>query len=250
MRSDDGQAFEPVCYRGRNTVREFIFKIKEVEKMLMEKIKHNEPMVMTAQDKEDFKCASNCCLCAKPLGKDRVHDHDHLTGAYRGAAHSKCNIEEGKKRTRHYEIPVFFHNLKGYDSHLIISEIGKHTSKLTAIPQNFEKMISFSFSHLKFLDSMGFLTASLDTLVNNLYEGGKGKGKFMQSAQHCVKKQHLDLLLGPLEHLVTGLEQPDSLLKLTQRFLQPQFAGLEGFHDLLELLHRFLEGRGRLLICF
>jgi hypothetical protein len=40
------------------------------------------------------------------------------------------------------EIPVFFHDLKGYDSHMIVSEVGKHTAKLTAIPQNFEKLIS------------------------------------------------------------------------------------------------------------
>lgn len=54
-------------------------------------------------------------------------------------------------------IPVFFHNLKGYDGHLIVSEIGKHTSNLSAIPQNYEKMISFSFSHLRFLDSAASL---------------------------------------------------------------------------------------------
>eukprot|EP01048_Picozoa_sp_COSAG05_P047272 COSAG05_NODE_28659_length_119_cov_171.400000_1_plen_39_part_11 len=39
-------------------------------------------------------------------------------------------MEEGKKRTRRYKIPVFFHNLKGYDGHLIVSEAGKFTSKL------------------------------------------------------------------------------------------------------------------------
>ena len=56
---------------------------------------------------------------------------------------------------------------------MIVSEVGKYTAKLSAIPMNFEKLISFSFSHLKFLDSMGFLTASLDTLVKNLHEGGE-----------------------------------------------------------------------------
>ena len=64
---------------------------------------------------QDFKCAKTCCLCHKPLGKDRVREYDLLTGKYRGAAHSVCNLEEGKKRTRRIEIPVFFHNLKGYD---------------------------------------------------------------------------------------------------------------------------------------
>ena len=85
---------------------------------------------------------SRCCLCHKHLGKDRVREHDHLTGKYRGAAHSVCNLEEGKKRTRRFEIPVFFHNLKGYDSHMIVSEVGKYTAKLSAIPMNFEKLVT------------------------------------------------------------------------------------------------------------
>ena len=78
------------------------------------------------------------------------------------------------------------------DSHLIVSEVGKYTAKLSAIPMNFEKLISFSFSHLKFLDSMGFLTASLDTLVKNLHEGGAGKHKFIHSMRHCSKPEHID----------------------------------------------------------
>ena len=193
--SDPKHQFDPVVYRGENTIEEFIFKMKELEAELTPLVKAVEPMVMTKQDEKDFKCAKTCCFCKKPLGDDRVRDHDHLTGKYRGAAHNSCNLEEGKKRTRHYQIPVFFHNLKGYDSHLIMSEIGKHTSKLSAIPQNFEKMISFTFSHLKFLDSMGFLAAPLDTLVRNLSEDGRGKHKFIHSTQHCAKPEHLDLLL-------------------------------------------------------
>ena len=193
--SDKQRHFDPIVYRGENTIQEFIFKMKEVEEMLMKEIKAVEPMVMTAEGNKAFKCAKQCCFCKKSLGNDKVRDHDHLTGKYRGAAHNSCNLEEGKKRTRHFEIPVFFHNLKGYDSHMIVSEVGKHTAKLTAIPQNFEKLISFSFSHLKFLDSLGFLSASLDTLVTNLHEGGKGKHKFVHSMRHCAKKQHMDLLL-------------------------------------------------------
>ena len=54
-------------------------------------------------------------------------------------------------------------------------------------------MISFSFSHLRFLDSQAFLNASLDTLVKNLYEGGKGKRKFIHSAEHCIQPNDLSL---------------------------------------------------------
>jgi len=53
------------------------------------------------------------------LGEDRVIDHCHLTGKFRGAAHTKCN--------RNYKIPnfipLFFHNLSGYDSHLFINKL-------------------------------------------------------------------------------------------------------------------------------
>ena len=46
----------------------------------------------------------------------KVRDHCHHTGKYRGTAHSICNL--------HYkiikEIPVTFHNGSTYDYHFII----------------------------------------------------------------------------------------------------------------------------------
>ena len=95
-----------------------------------------------------------------------------MTSKFRGAAHPTCNKTEGVKHTKNYQCPVLFHNLKGYDAHHIISEIGKHTSKLDAIAQNYEKYVTFSYSKLKYLDSAGFLQASLDTLAENMYGGG------------------------------------------------------------------------------
>eukprot|EP01048_Picozoa_sp_COSAG05_P023417 COSAG05_NODE_5063_length_1274_cov_0.869787_2_plen_330_part_00 len=90
---------------------------------------------------------------------------------------------------------MFFHNLKGYDGHLIASEVGKHTANLSAIPQNLEKYISFSFNHFRFLDSTAFLNASLEKLTKNLFDKGKGKDKFIYSKRHCSKPEHLDMLL-------------------------------------------------------
>ena len=189
--------FKPYVYRGPNTAEKFILVLREFEESIMKYIKSNEKMVMTEADKVDFKNATCCSFCKKELvdGPDKVRDHDHMTGKYRGAAHSKCNLEEGKARTRNYSIPVFFHNLKNYDSHIIISTVGKHTSRLSVIPQNYEKFISFSYDHLKFLDSASFLAASVETLVSNLYDKGLGKHKFEHTLKHCKKKKHVDLLL-------------------------------------------------------
>ncbi|GBO19490.1 hypothetical protein AVEN_201204-1 [Araneus ventricosus] len=61
------------------------------------------------------------------------------------------------------------HNLKNYDSHLIIHSIGKFKDRrINCIPQNTEKFISFSLGSLRFIDSLQFLNASLEKLVQNL----------------------------------------------------------------------------------
>ncbi|VVC43987.1 F-box domain,Leucine-rich repeat domain, L domain-like [Cinara cedri] len=49
----------------------------------------------------------------------KVKDHDHLTGKYRGAAYSICNLNYKVPRF----IPVFFHKISGYDAHLFIKEL-------------------------------------------------------------------------------------------------------------------------------
>ena len=73
----------------------------------------------------------------------------HVTGKYRGSGHQDCNINYRLTD----KIPVIFHNLKGYDSHLIMQTIGeianKHTHKnkkggekqidINVIPNNMEK---------------------------------------------------------------------------------------------------------------
>ena len=103
-----------------------------------------------------------------------------------------------------YKIPkyilVVFHNLAGYDAHLFIRELAKHTSHMGAIAKNIEDYISFSIkvevdigSHskeieLRFIDSFKFMSSSLDSLVNNL---AKGDHRFWGFEEYSDKQHEL-----------------------------------------------------------
>ena len=62
---------------------------------------------------------------SKELDNEKVRDHSYITEKYRGAAHWSCNVN--LKLT--IKVFTIFHNLKGYDSHLIMNEIGRLSEK-------------------------------------------------------------------------------------------------------------------------
>ena len=82
-----------------------------------------------------------------------------MTGKYRGATHNECNFKL-KLNPKTTPIPVIFHNLKGYDGHLLMQAMARVRGEI-----NTEKYISFSLGNLKFIDSVNFLLSSLDKLV-------------------------------------------------------------------------------------
>ena len=68
---------------------------------------------------------------------------------------------------------MFFHNLKGFDGHLVIQGLTKRSfSNIKTIVQNFEKYMTFSFGNFRVLDSFAFMSSSLDTLSSNLLRDG------------------------------------------------------------------------------
>ena len=95
------------------------------------------PVKMTDDDELEFQNSKICFACKGALGNDRVRDHCHLTGKYRGAAHSECNL----KMATPMFVPVLFHNLEGYDSHLFVKSLG---GDVNCIPKTDEQYISFS----------------------------------------------------------------------------------------------------------
>ena len=126
-------------------------------------------MIWDKDAKEKFNAATHFHICQKEFKEDEkpVRDHCHFTGEFRGAAHESCNLEYMIEKER-YKLPVLFHNLRGYDSHLLFQKLNYKQGKISVIPNNSERYISFTAGRLKFLDSMQFLTASLETLASQL----------------------------------------------------------------------------------
>lgn len=145
--------------------------------------------------KEKFSGAERIALekgAFKKRGKKvfpPVRDHCHRTGKYRGAAHNSCNINYNYKK----EIPVFFHNGRGYDNHLIIEEVLKRVVKnasemcerknyseikkqnivkrgIRPLAESGEKFKTFRYRHYAFKDTFMFMNSSLSSLAGKLTE--------------------------------------------------------------------------------
>ena len=183
---DDKYSKPLIMYRGEKAVYKFVEQmLKEVKycKNVMKK-EFNKPLKMTKKDEEKFKKAEECYICNKKYTDEdiRVRDHCHITGNYRGSAHQECNLKL-RVNPEQLKIPVIFHNLRGYDSHFIMQEIGAivknhaYTNKkgekcqmnINAIPNNMEKYMAFMLgNNLTFIDSFQFMSSRLEKLVSNL----------------------------------------------------------------------------------
>lgn len=163
-------------FRGSGCVDYFmedIFDIYETHKYIFEEVVE---MIMTPEDVENFKNATVCHICDLELEwGDRcnpiVKDHCHFTGKFRGAAHNNCNIQLQVPN----KIPIVFHGLKNYDSHLLIRSLLKFAdspSDVYVIPNTIEKFTSIYTPEFIFLDSNQHLSSSLEMLTQNLFKKG------------------------------------------------------------------------------
>ena len=168
-----GVQFEPRIYMGTDAADHFLKTLrKDLYEKVMPVIEREEPMIFDEKAKREFETATDCCICKKPLDRENnviVRDHSHFDGHFRGAAHQVCNVNYRIEKER-YKLPVFFHNLRGYDSHLIMQALRGNHGKIDVIPNNFERYASFTIGRLKFLDSMQFLSCGLEGLAKNLKE--------------------------------------------------------------------------------
>ena len=180
--------FKPIIYtktsEDEDISKVFVDKLREVTKSIYNDFyRRPKPLRLTPTEQKSFESAVNCHICSRELREDKVRDHCHFTGQYRGAAHNSCNLQCRKPMV----LPVIFHNLQGYDAHLFIKQLARLEGDLNCIPSTEEKYISFSKSikvgeyyclklgkmcpinfEIRFLDSFKFLQTSLANLVSNL----------------------------------------------------------------------------------
>ena len=148
---------------------------------------------LTREDNNRYNEQKICYICKEKFCVDKddqdcnngkkVKDHCHITGKYRGAAHSICNLNYKDQK----EIPVITHNAT-YDNHFVINQLAiEFKGVLNCIGDNMEKYITFSVPikkevinnngdnkiityKLKFIDSYRFMQDSLSNLVDNTSE--------------------------------------------------------------------------------
>ena len=175
----------PVLYRGENVIDVFFEKLLLEEEWITSQLSNEAELNMTFEDCERYRNTDTCHICDETIvNNDKVRDHCHLTGKFRGPAHNECNLKykwKKHQRTQNaFVIPVIFHNLKGYDAHLLMSSFGKFKKRrIQCIPNNNERYLSVSSGGLRFIDSFQFMSSSLEKLVSNMYNESKDQFKLM-----------------------------------------------------------------------
>ena len=113
----------------------------------------------------------DCINCHEPLLQTCFREA-HLSfdelGQFAGAVHARCRCKPAHLQ----EIPVFIHNARGYDSHLLMQAISQVEMpgvqhKLTCIPNNREKLLTFTWNGFGFKDSLQHMASPLDALVKS-----------------------------------------------------------------------------------
>ena len=116
---------------------------------------------MTKQSRKVFEQSTHCALCGIKFSnyslKMRDHNHLHAKDNFRFALCNSCNLNRACINLT--DIPIIFHNLSGFDSHLLFADLHKAKSslgKIKVIPHNTEKYLSFNIGPFKFMDSLKF----------------------------------------------------------------------------------------------
>ena len=128
-------------------------------------------IAMTEDDEEGLENFDIRRFCGKGINSDKIRDHCHLTGRYRGPAHDTCNMNVTQKRSSF--IPLVFHNLSNFDCHLFFQglvDIKNDNVIFKILPKTDEEYTTVTYGCIRFIDSYRFSSSSLDKLVKTLVD--------------------------------------------------------------------------------
>ena len=130
------------------TEEKMLKKLKMLKKRAMKIInfQKKEMIQLTKEEKWSYKKQEACHICKKEFCYDKndenytnrkkVKDHCHYTGKFRGAAHSKCNLNYKVPK----DIPIIIHNAS-YDTHFITNQLAEEfKGELNCIRKNMENI--------------------------------------------------------------------------------------------------------------
>ena len=171
--------------RGKDCIEKSCKKLKENVMEIINR-KEKDMIPLNKEEEKFYKKQKVCHICKEKfctdkdnkdyINRKKVKDHCHYTGKFRGAAHSKCNLNYKVQK----EIPIIIHNAT-YDTHFIINQLAiEFKGELNCIGDNMEKYITFSVPikkeckngkiityKLKFIDSSRFVLSLSSELVYN-----------------------------------------------------------------------------------
>ncbi len=143
-------------FRGKNCMIDYVNELKLFLNVWFSNSQKYPRAKMSKDDWAKYNISNECWMCDKPFESitsktsrkgnqyypyKKVVDHCHISGKFVGAAHAECNY---KKQTKHF-VPIYFHNLSKYDSHMILTILNLFgDGRIKIIPKTEEEALSFS----------------------------------------------------------------------------------------------------------
>ena len=137
-------------YRGKDCIEKLCKKLKECAMKIIN-YEEKEMIPLTKEEKKFYKKQEACHICEEKfcvdkddeiyINRKKFKDHCHYTGKFRGAAHSKCNLNYKVPK----DIPIIIHNAS-YDTHFVINQLAEEfKGELNCIGDNMENISLFLY---------------------------------------------------------------------------------------------------------
>ncbi|GBB98196.1 hypothetical protein RclHR1_31610001 [Rhizophagus clarus] len=161
---DTGDVWGPFLYRGENATQEFVQRIDQELVKINEVLAIKHERIETEEDKKRFAEAISCWICKGKFDID-TNEIERLESKKATKA-----IASEKAKADKTPIPVVFHNLRGYDSHLVCKSVGRSVNahQIKVIVETFERYKFIKVGQLKYIDSQQFMNNSLAILTKSL----------------------------------------------------------------------------------